>query len=120
MQAVIEQSGQLLGSMCFRKIRPTHVPDKQGVASQYRPRLRGFFQVGNHQAEPLRRMSRRFENCKLTSAELQVESILHSNVRESGSRSVTDIDPGSRSGCKLLMPGDKVRVEMGLKNVLDP
>src|SRR6185312_11198220 len=84
VQTVIKSACQLLWRVCFGKIRPANVADKQGVASQNRPWLRRFFLISNHQTSAFRSMSWGFQSRNAQLAESHFRSIMQGHMRKRG------------------------------------
>src|SRR6185369_1130326 len=86
----------------------------------YSPRLRRLLIItSDHQANALQRMPWGFENLDASPAEGQLEAILNGDVRKCDPGLRPEINPGSSARGEFLVPGDKIGMQVGLKNVAD-
>ena len=117
VQAVVEHSRQLLGSVVARQIRTAHVAEKQRVPGQNRPGLRGFLAVDDHQADALRRMTGSFQHADAESAHGQLKAVSHGHVGKLCASAGSDVDFRTGSSGELLVSGDKIGVKVSLEDV---
>src|ERR1700690_2167071 len=110
METVVEHACQLLGRVGTGKIGTAHVPDKQCVAGQYRPRLSRLLIIHDHERDALRSVARSFEKLDPSFAETQFEAVVNRHVRKSCSGLRAEINIGSSARGKFLVSGDKIRM----------
>jgi hypothetical protein len=79
-----------------------------------------MFGVGHDDAQTLHRVAGSLEEFEAATAELNGVAISNGYVAESRARSLADIDAGAGAFREFAMTGDKVGVEVGLNDVLDP
>ena len=117
----VEASSQLFGCPADRgqEIRPPHVTDEQGVASEDAPRLvLGTFV--HDEGDRLGRVTRRGPDLDDDIAERQRLTVGERLDREVGQSPFPVGDGRAGGGGELQVPGDEVGVEVRLEDPFDP
>src|SRR5213080_509660 len=117
MKTVIEHARQLLSRVSRREIGAADITEEKRVPGQRRPGLRGFLFICYQQANALRCVTRRLQNSNAGFADLQLEAILHIDVRELCPCGGSDVNRRAGASGEFLVSGDKVGVKVGLENV---
>src|ERR1700722_19308763 len=119
MQIVVEHSRQLRGSIFFREVGTTHVPEEQGGAGQNGPRLGRLLFIGDNQTDAFGCVSRGLENAERKPSNLQMESVVHRDMWKSRAGLRSDINLRAAARGQFAMTGDEIGVQVGLEDVAD-
>ena len=122
MQRFVHHSRHHFGSIAFAagEIRPANVADEECIASQKLAWLSRNFSVSHEDINTFRRVTGCFHESQLHAADVQFVTILDRVMRK---RDVSLLSKNyfSAGACsQFSVTTDKIRVEVGFDNILDP
>src|SRR3954469_18676832 len=119
MKALIQHTRQLLWSELFPQIWTSHIPQKQCVSGQHRPRFRRLLFVRHYEADALCSVTRSFPHCNSKFSTTNLGTVVYIHVSELGASLRPYINCCTSTAGQFLVTRNEVRVQMRLNNVLD-
>lgn len=119
MNAAVQDRGELLRRVGRRKVGTAHISYKERVSREDCGRSIGSAEIVHQNANALECVSRSVEEPEPTFAEPNFVTVHDRDMREFGSGSSAQVDPGSRAFRQLAMSRHEVGMEVSLDDVFD-
>src|SRR5262249_22110179 len=119
MKTLVKNRRELLGSVSWRKIRPSDIAYEQSVAGENHAGPGRLAQIVHQNANAFDCVAGSLQEPETALPEPDLVSIMNRGMRELRSRTGAQVDLGAGSLCEFTVSGDEVGVDMGLDDMFD-